>query len=221
MEERSGPDSGVVRAVPFGEPRRGAARSTGARAGGDPRRRKRRPAGIDELLSDLAALDQPPARRTRGKAAHPVFGGDDALGADVVDLGVDLSGAGIGFVDGAGTMDVDLDDLDPHVAMGEHPGRAYRSDGEGAGFGAAGPSRRSKRRRRAQPEPTVEDQRLDPGERAFLLQIYRELIGGVQGPVIPFPVELVVGEDEAPELERPADVIDLAWYRTRRALRDS
>ena len=201
MEERSGPDSGVARVVPFGEPRRRPARASGGRKGGAPRERRPRPEGIDELLADLAALDEPVARaRRRTPSARRA---PDERG----ERGERASGA----ADGVEVSDLTVEFLDDRRSAA---GRAAR-------FGAAGTASGPKRRRRPEADPMVDDERIDPAERAFLLQLYKELVGGVQGPVIPFPVELVLGEDEAPELDGLADVIDLAWYRTRRALRES
>jgi hypothetical protein len=198
MEERSGPDSGVARVVPFGEPRRRTARGSGGRKGGGPRERRPRPEGIDELLADLAALDEPVARarrRTPSARRTPDEGGARASGA----------------ADDVEVSDLTVEFLDDRRS----------AEGRAARFGAAGTASGPKRRRRPEPDPMVDDKRIDPAERAFLLQLYKELVGGVQGPVIPFPVELVLGEDEAPELDGLADVIDLGWYRTRRALRES
>lgn len=65
-------------------------------------------------------------------------------------------------------------------------------------------------------EPPAPDPELDAAERALLLQIYRELVGTVEGPVVPFPVELMA--DPAERAERPdsALVVDLGEFRTRR-----
>jgi hypothetical protein len=201
MEERSGPDSGVARVVPFGEPRRRPARASGGRKGGAPRERRPRPEGIDELLADLAALDEPVARaRRRTPSARRT---PDERG----ERGERASGA----ADGVEVSDLTVEFLDDRRS----------AEGRAARFDAAGTASGPKRRRRPEADPMVDDERIDPAERAFLLQLYKELVGGVQGPVIPFPVELVLGEDEAPELDGLADVVDLAWYRTRRALRES
>lgn len=60
---------------------------------------------------------------------------------------------------------------------------------------------------------------IDPAERALLVQLYRELLATVEGPILPFPVELVLGEDEAPELDEPATILSFETFRTRRAER--
>ncbi len=62
---------------------------------------------------------------------------------------------------------------------------------------------------------------IDPGERALLVQLYRELIGSAEGPVLPFPVELVTGELEAPERDEPAEIVSFEALVRRRAERDA
>jgi hypothetical protein len=201
MEERSGPsEPGVVRAAPFGERRRRSERAVPPRPGDGGTGSARHP-GIDELFADLAALDTSPpvpaGRRTGGGRRRR--GPGAAASAE-------HAAARAGHP--SGSLFGDAADL----VGDDGPGR-------GAAFGAPGAASGPVRRRGD--APVADDERIDPEERAFLLQVYRELVGGVQGPVIPFPVELVAGEDEAPELDRPADVIDLDWHRTRRALRDA
>lgn len=63
------------------------------------------------------------------------------------------------------------------------------------------------------PEPEVG---IDPVDRALLVQLYRELVGTVEGPVVPFPVELM--EDPALVRDRavPAALLDLRAFRDRR-----
>ncbi len=65
-------------------------------------------------------------------------------------------------------------------------------------------------------EPLEPDPELDAAERALLLQIYRELVSSVEGPVVPFPVELMANPAERAELPEHARVVDLAEFRTRR-----
>ena len=57
---------------------------------------------------------------------------------------------------------------------------------------------------------------IDPAERALLIQLYRELVSTIEGPVVPFPVELLA--DPALAVERPegATVFDLDAFRTSR-----
>ena len=57
---------------------------------------------------------------------------------------------------------------------------------------------------------------IDPAERALLMQLYRELVSTIEGPVVPFPVELLA--DPALAVERPegATVFDLDAFRTSR-----
>jgi hypothetical protein len=64
------------------------------------------------------------------------------------------------------------------------------------------------------PEP---DTGIDPEERALLVMLYRELVGTVEGPVVPFPVELMEDPDYVPERQQPASLLDLASFRQRRA----
>jgi hypothetical protein len=63
------------------------------------------------------------------------------------------------------------------------------------------------------PEP---DHGIDPEERALLVMLYRELVGTVEGPVVPFPVELMEDPDYVPERQQPASLLDLATFRRRR-----
>ena len=65
---------------------------------------------------------------------------------------------------------------------------------------------------------TPEDE-IDPAERALLIQLYRELVSTIEGPVVPFPVELLA--DPALAVERPegATVLDLDAFRTCRTSR--
>lgn len=81
----------------------------------------------------------------------------------------------------------------PSAAWSDHPARGSRS------------SRR-----------VAASDRAEAADRAFLLQLYNDLVGPNDGPVVPFPVELVAGEDEAPELDTWAEVVDLAAFRARR-----
>jgi len=60
-------------------------------------------------------------------------------------------------------------------------------------------------------------QEADADERALLIQLYRELVATVEGPVVPFPVELLGDPARVAELDRPAELIDLARFRAERA----
>ena len=60
--------------------------------------------------------------------------------------------------------------------------------------------------------------RIDPAERAVLIGLYRELIGTIDGRVVPFPVELMDDPSLAPDRIRPGELIDLAAARALRAV---
>jgi len=60
--------------------------------------------------------------------------------------------------------------------------------------------------------------RIDPAERAVLISLYRELIGTIDGRVVPFPVELMDDPALVPDRIRPGEVVDLAAARARRAV---
>jgi hypothetical protein len=60
--------------------------------------------------------------------------------------------------------------------------------------------------------------RIDPAERAVLIGLYRELVGTIDGRVVPFPVELMDDPALVPDRIRPADVVDLAAARARRSV---
>jgi hypothetical protein len=60
--------------------------------------------------------------------------------------------------------------------------------------------------------------RIDPAERAVLISLYRELIGTIDGRVVPFPVELMDDPSLVPDRIRPGEVVDLAAARARRAV---
>ena len=62
---------------------------------------------------------------------------------------------------------------------------------------------------------------IDPDERALLIELYRELIAGVDGPVVPFPVELLADPSTAADRAEPAELVDLDRYRVRRALAET
>ena len=65
-------------------------------------------------------------------------------------------------------------------------------------------------------EPSAPDAELDAAERALLLQIYRELVGTVEGPVVPFPVELMADPAGRAERAEPAVIANLDEFRARR-----
>lgn len=65
----------------------------------------------------------------------------------------------------------------------------------------------------APPEPAAG---IDPAERALLIELYRELVGTVEGPVAPFPVELMEDPDQVAERPEPAVLLDLEAFRARR-----
>ncbi len=67
-----------------------------------------------------------------------------------------------------------------------------------------------------EPHPPEPEAGIDPEERALLVQLYRELVGTVEGPVVPFPVELMADPDYVEERERPAAVLDFEAFRARR-----
>jgi len=62
---------------------------------------------------------------------------------------------------------------------------------------------------------------IDPHERALLIELYRELIASVDGPVVPFPVELLADPSTAADRTEPAELVDLDRYRLRRALAEA
>ncbi len=62
---------------------------------------------------------------------------------------------------------------------------------------------------------------IDPDERALLIELYRELIASVDGPVVPFPVELLADPTTAVDRAEPAELVDLDRYRVRRALAET
>lgn len=66
---------------------------------------------------------------------------------------------------------------------------------------------------RDRPEPEVG---IDPADRALLVQLYRELVGTVEGPIVPFPVELMEDPELVEDREQPAALLDLRAFRDRR-----
>jgi hypothetical protein len=68
-----------------------------------------------------------------------------------------------------------------------------------------------------EPARSEPDAGIDPDERALLVMLYRELVGTVEGPVVPFPVELMEDPDYVPERPQPAALLDLGSFRRRRA----
>ncbi|MFN0027654.1 MAG: hypothetical protein ACKV2O_10835 [Acidimicrobiales bacterium] len=65
-------------------------------------------------------------------------------------------------------------------------------------------------------ESLAPDPELDAAERALLLAIYRELVGTAEGPIVPFPVELMADPAERAERSESAAVVDLDEFRARR-----
>lgn len=63
------------------------------------------------------------------------------------------------------------------------------------------------------PEPEVG---IDPEERALLVQLYRELVGTIEGPIVPFPVELMEDPAYVQDRPQPAALLDLDEFRQRR-----